>query len=101
MNIAKTGTVNAAYLFEDISLSKTDVLDIVGANYHMCGIGEYDPDTYLPTLEGQTGVIYLTPRPDPVVNIALAGITIVSENGIGYIYNGASFEEVDLSEYFE
>ena len=43
MNIAKTGTVNAAYLFEDVDILKADALNIIGANYHICVEGEYDP----------------------------------------------------------
>ena len=42
-NISKAGIVNAAYLFEDVDISETDALNIIGANYHICVEGEYDP----------------------------------------------------------
>ena len=42
-NISKVGIVNAAYLFEDVDILKADALNIIGANYHICVEGEYDP----------------------------------------------------------
>ena len=102
-NISKAGIVNAAYLFEDVDISKTDALNIIGANYHICVEGEYDPQTYIPTLQGQTGIIYITPIPEARVGMAIVGLTVISGSGsrTGYIYNGTSFERIQLSEYFK
>lgn len=98
--------------------------DITGIKYKICGVDEYDPDTLLPTVEGEAGVIYMVPKVpgnagaivgQAVVGQAVVGSTSgggsgsesVEENNIyiEYIYNGCAFEKigdtrVDLQDYF-
>lgn len=77
--------------------------DVVGIEYHVCATEEYDDQTYLPTLAGKVGVIYLVPK-----FASLIGTVEVSGNNIYYefIYNGRSFEmigdtQVSLDGYLE
>ena len=98
--------------------------DITGIKYKICGVDEYDPDTLLPTVEGEAGVIYMVPKvpgnTSAIVGLAVAGQAVVGatsgggsgsgsveENNIyiEYIYNGGAFEKigdtrVDLQDYF-
>lgn len=70
--------------------------DIVGIEYRVCGEGEYDTQTFLPTIEGKAGVIYLVPKPLSLIGSATVGSATVSGNNIYYefIYNGNSFEMI-------
>lgn len=84
------------------------IADIVGVEYRVCGQGEYNPSTYLPTIEGEPGVIYLVPKPNPSIGNATIGESSVSGNNIYYefIYNGQSFEmigdtQVSLAGYLQ
>lgn len=84
------------------------IADIVGVEYRVCGQGEYNPNTYLPTIEGEPGVIYLVPKPNPSIGNATIGESSVSGNNIYYefIYNGQSFEmigdtQVSLAGYLQ
>lgn len=63
-------------------------------DYHICTEQEYDHETYIPTIEGTSGVIYLVPKPVPRIGSATIGDSAVSGNNIYYefIYNGQSFE---------
>lgn len=87
----------------------TDALaDIVSITYHICTNQEYDAQTYIPTLEGASGVIYLVPKPASLIGSATVGSSSVSGNNIYYefIYNGRSFEmigdtQVSLDGYLE
>ena len=87
----------------------TDALaDIVSITYHVCTNQEYDAQTYIPTLEGASGVIYLVPKPASLIGSATVGSSSVSGNNIYYefIYNGRSFEmigdtQVSLDGYLE
>ena len=87
----------------------TDALaDIVSITYHVCTNQEYDVQTYIPTLEGASGVIYLVPKPASLIGSATVGSSSVSGNNIYYefIYNGRSFEmigdtQVSLDGYLE
>lgn len=87
----------------------TDALaDIVSITYHVCTNQEYDAQTYIPTLEGASGVIYLVPKPASLIGSATVGSSAVSGNNIYYefIYNGRSFEmigdtQVSLDGYLE
>ena len=82
--------------------------DVVGIEYHVCTADEYDAQTYLPTLAGEVGVIYLVPKPASLIGTAETGTAEVSGNNIYYefIYNGRSFEmigdtQVSLDGYLE
>jgi len=82
--------------------------DVVGIEYHVCTTEEYDAQTYLPTLAGEAGVIYLVPKPASLIGSAAVGTDTVSGNNIYYefIYNGRSFEmigdtQVSLDGYLE
>ena len=82
--------------------------DVVGIEYHVCTTEEYDDQTYLPTLAGEVGVIYLVPKPASLIGSAVVGTDAVSGNNIYYefIYNGRSFEmigdtQVSLDGYLE
>lgn len=82
--------------------------DVVGIEYHVCTTGEYDNQTYVPTLAGEAGVIYLVPKPASLIGTAQIGTAEVSGNNIYYefIYNGRSFEmigdtQVSLDGYLE
>ena len=86
----------------------TALADIVGIDYHVCTANEYDAQTYIPTLEGAPGVIYLVPKPASLIGSATVGSSSVSGNNIYYefIYNGRSFEmigdtQVSLDGYLE
>lgn len=70
--------------------------DIVGIEYRVCGEGEYDAQTFIPTIEGKAGVIYLVPKPVSLIGDATVGTAEVSGNNIYYefIYNGDSFEMI-------
>ena len=81
--------------------------DVVGIEYHVCTANEYDAQTYIPTLAGEAGVIYLVPKPVPATGSTVETDT-TSENNIYYefIYSGQSFEmigdtQVDLDGYLE
>ena len=82
--------------------------DVVGIEYHVCTTAEYDAQTYIPTLAGEVGVIYLVPKPASLIGSATVGSSSVSGNNIYYefIYNGRSFEmigdtQVNLDGYLE
>ena len=82
--------------------------DVVGIEYHVCATEEYDNQTYLPTLAGKIGVIYLVPKSASLIGTAEIGTAEVSGNNIYYefIYNGRSFEmigdtQVSLDGYLE
>lgn len=82
--------------------------DVVGIEYHVCTTAEYDAQTYIPTLAGEAGVIYLVPKPASLIGSAVVGTDTVSGNNIYYefIYNGRSFEmigdtQVSLEGYLE
>ena len=86
----------------------TALADVVGIDYHVCTAQEYDAQTYIPTLEGAPGVIYLVPKPASLIGSATVGSSSVSGNNIYYefIYNGRSFEmigdtQVSLDGYLE
>lgn len=89
--------------------------NLVSTRYHVCEPGEYNSTTYIPTLDGELGVIYLVPKPigdtgisnDSITGIAQIGTaTIATTNNIfyEYIYTGEKFEQigdtkVDLTGY--
>lgn len=82
--------------------------DVVGIEYHVCTTAEYDAQTYIPTLAGEAGVIYLVPKPASLIGSATVDSSSVSGNNIYYefIYNGRSFEmigdtQVSLDGYLE
>ena len=86
----------------------TALADVVGIEYHVCTANEYDAQTYIPTLVGEAGVIYLVPKPASLIGSAVIGTDVVSGNNIYYefIYNGRSFEmigdtQVSLDGYLE
>lgn len=73
--------------------------DIVGIEYHVCTAQEYNAQTYIPTLQGKVGIIYLVPKHVAFIGSAVIGGDSVSENienNIYYefIYNGQSFEMI-------
>ena len=69
---------------------------ITGIEYHICTSTEYDSITFVPTLDGQVGVIYLVPKPVSIIGDATVESATVSENENNiyyeYIYNNRSFE---------
>lgn len=89
--------------------------NLVNTRYHVCEPGEYNSTTYIPTLAGELGVIYLVPKPigdtgidnDSITGTAQIGTaTIAATNNIfyEYIYTGTKFEQigdtkVDLTGY--
>lgn len=89
--------------------------NLVNTRYHVCEPGEYNSTTYIPTLTGELGVIYLVPKPigdtgidnDSITGTAQIGTaTIATTNNIfyEYIYTGTKFEQigdtkVDLTGY--
>lgn len=94
----------------------SDAIDnLVNTRYHVCEPGEYNSTTYIPTLAGELGVIYLVPKPigdtgidnDSITGTAQIGTaTIAATNNIfyEYIYTGTKFEQigdtkVDLTGY--
>lgn len=86
----------------------TALADIVGIEYHVCTAQEYNAQTFIPTLAGETGVIYLVPKPASLIGSAEVEEASVSGNNIYYefIYNGRSFEmigdtQVSLDGYLE
>ena len=52
--------------------------DVVGIEYHVCTTAEYDAQTYIPTLAGEAGVIYLVPKPASLIGSAVVGTDTVS-----------------------
>ena len=93
----------------------TAIQDLVSTRYYVCETGEYDTTTYVPTLEGELGIIYLVPKPigvsgyddDSLVGTAPVGTATIA-NTINifyeYIYTGEKFEQigdtkVDLTGY--
>ena len=69
----------------------------VGVSYHVCQNNEYNLTTLVPTLEGETGVIYLVPKINSVVGVAIVGSAeLLNENNIyiEYIYDGTKFEKI-------
>ena len=103
-------TNDASYANEQyVDDAITDALaDIVSITYHVCTNQEYDAQTYTPTLEGASGVIYLVPKPASLIGSATVGSSAVSGNNIYYefIYNGRSFEmigdtQISLDGYLE
>ena len=83
--------------------------NLVNTRYHVCEPGEYNLTTYIPTLTGELGVIYLVPKPigDSIIGTAQIGTAIIATtNNIfyEYIYTGEKFEQigdtkVDLTGY--
>ena len=102
----------------------TALADITGIEYHVCVSGEYDATTLIPTLQGESGVIYLVPKPVSTIGQAVVGQSRIgkdkaaesgsavvgqsavysenhsytddSDNNIyfEYIYNGTYFEKI-------
>ena len=82
---------------QEVNQAIADALDdITGIEYHVCTAAEYNASTFVPTLSGKTGVIYLVPK----------------DNGetpdiyYEYIYTRSAFEKigdtsVDLSNYLK
>jgi len=77
--------------------------NLVNTRYHVCEPGEYNSTTYIPTLTGELGVIYLVPKPigdtgidnNSITGTAQVGTaTIATTNNIfyEYIYTGDKFE---------
>lgn len=94
----------------------SDAIDnLVNTRYYVCEPGEYNSTTYIPTLTGELGVIYLVPKPigdtgidnNSITGTAQVGTaTIATTNNIfyEYIYTGDKFEQigdtkVDLTGY--
>lgn len=88
----------------------SDAISNFAANrYYVCENGEYDSETYVPTLEGELGIIYLVPKPVGNYTIGSAQVgtaTIAPTTNIFYefIYTGEKFEQigdtkVDLTGY--
>ena len=97
--------VNEQYVDNAITAA---LADVVGIEYHVCTTAEYDAQTYIPTLAGEAGVIYLVPKSASLIGSAVVGTDAVSGNNIYYefIYNGRSFEmigdtQVSLDGYLE
>jgi len=98
----------------DVAISSA-IDNLVNTRYHVCEPGEYNSTTYIPTLAGELGVIYLVPKPigdtgidnDSITGTAKVGTaTIAKTNNIfyEYIYTGEKFEQigdtkVDLTGY--
>ena len=70
--------------------------NIVSIRYHVCTNQEFDSTTFIPTLQGEIGVIYLVPKPADLINSAVVGTSTVSGNNIYYefIYSNRSFEKI-------
>lgn len=72
------------------------IREITGIQYHICTSTEYDSTTFVPTLDGQVGIIYLVPKPVSIIGDATVESATVSENENNiyyeYIYNNRSFE---------
>ena len=85
--------------------------------YHVCTSDEYDSTTYVPTLRGEKGLIYLVPKPlnqteitdESIVGSAVvctASVAVMKNVYYEYIYNIDSFEmigdvKVDLTGYLK
>jgi hypothetical protein len=84
---------NEKYVDNAITAALADVARI---EYRVCGEGEYDTQTFLPTIEGKAGVIYLVPKPLYLIGDATVDTATVSGNNIYYefIYNGNSFKMI-------
>lgn len=105
---------------DDVAVAISDALEnVVSMRYKICGVGEYDPSTLLPTVPGEIGVIYMVPKStgNAIVGQAIVGQAIVGVTSGGggntednniyieYLYSGGSFEKigdtrVDLENYF-
>ena len=96
----------------------TALADVTSISYHICESNEYNHSTYIPTLVGAIGVIYLVPKPTDASGDALVGSAVVGTDTVGhenveanniyyeYIYNGLNFEKigdtaVDLTGYLQ
>ena len=94
----------------------SDAIDnLVSTRYHVCEPGEYNSTTYIPTLAGELGVIYLVPKPigdtgidnNSIIGTAQIGtatIATISNIFYEYIYTGDKFEQIgdtkiDLTGY--
>lgn len=89
--------------------------NLVNTRYYVCEPSEYNSTTYIPTLTGELGVIYLVPKPigdtgiddNSITGTAKVGTaTIAKTNNIfyEYIYTGDKFEQIgdtkiDLTGY--
>ena len=67
--------------------------------YYVCQTGEYDTTTYIPTLEGELGVIYLVPKSidNSTIGTATVGTgTILDTTNVyfEFIYTGDKFEKI-------
>lgn len=69
---------------------------ISGVEYYVCTNGQYDSETYEPTLQGATGIIYLIPKPLALIGESAIEYSQVSGNNIyyEYIYTGTQFEKI-------
>ena len=73
--------------------------DITGITYYVCQDDEFDPDTLVPTIQGESGVVYLVPRTDAIAGSAVVGQTDldeVEENNVylEFIYIDGEFEKI-------
>ena len=73
--------------------------DITGITYYVCQDDEFDPDTLVPTIQGESGVVYLVPRTDAIAGSAVVGQTDldeVEENNVylEFIYIDGDFEKI-------
>lgn len=63
----------------DVSTAITDALSgFTGIEYYICQPQQYDHSTFLPTLEGEKGVIYLVPKPSSLIGQAVIGKSRIS-----------------------
>ena len=93
------------------------IQDLMNTVYYVCQTGEYDTESFLPTIEGEPGIIYLVPKSledaglseNSIVGTAIVGTaTVIAVKNIyyEYIYNNGNFEligdvKVDLSNYLK
>lgn len=63
----------------DVNTAITDALSgFTGIEYYICQPQQYDHSTFLPTLEGEKGVIYLVPKPSSLIGQAVIGKSRIS-----------------------
>lgn len=84
----------------DVAISSA-IDNLVSTRYHMCSTGEYNTTTYIPTLTGELGVIYLVPKPANSLSNEMTETTNIYYE---FIYTGSAFEKIgdtklDLSDY--
>ena len=90
------GYQTASDVFSSIATALGDITTI---SYHVCTEQEFDPDTLIPTLQGEVGVVYLVPRTDAIAGSAVVGQTDldeVEENNVylEFIYIDGEFEKI-------